>query len=326
MGLARERILDWDELDRFVHAGRGACFYHTSTWLRGLEEVYGFVVGLYTWREGGELLGLLPFVDTVRLGLRHRQSLPFGTYGGPVLAADVEGARADDLRRAFLGSLGGRVQRVTLVEPPEPARPDPPIPAGGTLLGTQILDLAPGWDEIFRQRFRKERRRQIRKAQREGVEVARTCDPADVAAYHPIYLEHARDWGLAAPTPLAHLQQLVADTEGVRFWVARHEGEIVGGHLNLHFGGMVTAWNGTARKSHRHLAPSVLLYAENLRQACEDGESHFNFGGSGANDPLFAFKAAFGAEPVGYVSQRHEGLLPTLAGRLRSLTPAGGRS
>lgn len=313
MGLALERDLDWEELDRFVATAPGATFYHGSTWLRGLAEVYGHRPGWLTLREGGDLRALLPFAETKRWGLVHRQSLPFGTYGGPLLAPDAPARLAADLEAAFLGGLGGRVLAATLVTPPDPERPAPP---GAGVLVTQILDLTPGWDAI-RAGFSRAKRRQARKAARAGVVVQRSTDAADLDEYHPIYLEHAREWNLARPTPLAHLRQLVADTEHVRFWTAKREGELLGGHLNFHCRGRVVAWNGTARKAARELAPSVALYVANLEQACAEGVASFNFGGSTGIDPLFAFKAEFGARPVGYRVRAERAAALALADRLR---------
>ena len=118
-------------------------------------------------------------------------------------------------------------------------------------------------------------------------------------------------------TPQAHLQRLIRDPLGVCFWVARLQGRIIGAHFNFHCRGEVIAWHGTTSLAHRHLAPSVLLYAMNLEDACARGERSFNFGGSGEHDPLFEFKAAFGAKPVHYCLRRREGALPGLLRRLR---------
>ena len=313
-GIVRVASLDWDELDAFLARAEGASFYQTSTWLRSLAQVYGLTLGWYLRRAGGAIEGLLPFADSSRFGLVHRQSLPFGTYGGPALAPTADPSLREALIARFLSDLGGRRQRLSLVTPPDLAAPAGPAaaPARGA---TQILDLSPGWETVYAKGFAKERRRQVHKALREGDIAARSAEPADLEAYHRIYLEHARDWGLARPTPLAHLEQLVADGERVRFWVARHRGRLIGGHLNFHFRGAIIAWNGCASKAHRELAPSVMLYAMNLEQAAADGELSFNFGGSGGKDPLFAFKAAFGAQPVHYGLWRREGALLGLAGR-----------
>ena len=310
-----ERDLEGSELDAFLATARGACFYHGNTWLRSLAEVYGHRLGWFVAREGGRLLGLLPFAESRRFGLVHRQSLPFGTYGGPALAPEADYTLAARLCDHFLASGGGAVQRLSLILPPGSEW------AGASTatreLRTQVLDLSPGWETIFAESFRKEKRRQARKALREGVVVARSVEPADVADYYPIYLEHARRWSLAEVTPLEHLQYLAADQEGVRFWVARHRGEIVGAHFNLHFRGDVIAWHGTASVAHRHLAPSVLLYAMNLEEAASAGERRFNFGGSDANDPLYEFKSAFGAQPVDYPLYRRAGAIYRALGRLR---------
>lgn len=313
-GIVEVARLDWAELDAFLATATGASFYHCSTWLAGLETVYGYRVGWLLRRSGGVLEGLLPFADSTRYGLVHRQSLPFGTYGGPALAPGADPALGPALIARFLAGVGGRRQRLSLVTPPALVEPAGPA-AAPARLATQILDLSPGWEQVFGAGFAKERRRQVHKALREGVIVARSVDPQDLADYHRIYLEHAASWGLARPTPLAHFEALARDAERVRFWTARHQGRLIGGHLNFHFQGAVVAWNGCASKAHRELAPSVLLYAMNLEQACADGERSFNFGGSGGKDPLFAFKAAFGAQPVEYGLWRREGALLALARR-----------
>ncbi len=310
-----EREFDGAELDAFLATARGACFYHGNTWLRSLADIYGYRLGWLAAREGGRLLGLLPFAESRRYGLVHRQSLPFGTYGGPALAPEADDALAGQLCERFLAGIGGAVQRLSLILPPGSEWADATLVTKG--LRTQVLDLSPGWETIFADSFRKEKRRQARKALREGVVVARSFDERDVADYYPIYLEHARRWRLAEVTPARHLQRLVTDHEGVRFWVARHQGEVVGAHFNLHFRGDIIAWHGTASVAHRHLAPSVLLYAINLEQACADGELRFNFGGSDANDPLYDFKAAFGARPADYPLVRRAGALYRALGKLR---------
>ena len=150
-----ERRLDWAELDAFLATSSGGSFYHGSTWLRSLAAVYGLRLGWLVAREGGEIRGLLPFAESQRFGMVHRQSLPFGTYGGPALAPASEPALGEALCEAFLASTGGCVQRLSLILPPDAERPDPPVQ--GRPLSTQILDLGPGWDTLFSDSFRKEK-------------------------------------------------------------------------------------------------------------------------------------------------------------------------
>jgi len=309
----REETLEWVELEAFLASARGATFYHSSTWLRPLEEVYGYRVGFLTLRDAGSLKGLLPFVDRSRRGLVFRESLSFGSYGGPVLAEGAEDETGRILIEALLSSRRGRCARVALFLPPDPEG-DPNAPGQ---LPTHRVDLSPGWESLLAERVRPAKRRQIRQAREAGVTGTRSAEPADMRAYHEIYLESARHWKLSAPTPLEHLLRLQADRERVRLWTARHEGRMIGGMLTFHFGGEVTYWHGTNLREARALRPSALLYATVMETACRAGDSLFNMGASPENPGLVRFKEDFGGRATACSELRREAPWLRILGLLR---------
>ena len=309
----REERLDWDELEAFLVSARGATFYHSSTWLRPLEDVYGFRVGFLALRGDGQLRGLLPYAERRRLGLLFRESLSFGSYGGPLLA---EGAGEEEGRlliEAFFSDVGGRRARAVLFLPPD-SGVDASAPGQ---LPTHRVDLSPGWESLLSDRVRSSKRRQIRQAREAGVRVDVSADPADMEAYHRIYMESARNWGLRAPTPLAHLLALQTDAQRVRLWMARHEGRAIGGMLTFHFRDEVSYWHGANLREARVLRPSPLLYASVMEAACAEGARVFNMGASPENPGLVRFKEDFGGVAVACPEMRREAPWLAALGRLR---------
>jgi CelD/BcsL family acetyltransferase involved in cellulose biosynthesis len=118
-----------------------------------------------------------------------------------------------------------------------------------------------------------------------------------VREYYGIYERAARHWGVE-PAPLALLEALLNDPEGRVFFICvRFEGKVIGGHLNLHFGDRVLAWNGVTDPAlARSHFPSTLCFWGDLAEACRRGAAWLDMGGSGGVDSLLGFKKYFGAE------------------------------
>jgi hypothetical protein len=73
------RLISWEEWDQWIEADPGALLFHTSPWLRLLEEVYALEAQpLGAW-QGDELLGLFP--------LQRRRLGPFRLAGSPLMQA-----------------------------------------------------------------------------------------------------------------------------------------------------------------------------------------------------------------------------------------------
>ena len=294
MKIRLETELDWRELDAFIEGVSGATFFQSSTFLTGLEAFCGYSVLALTLREGGALAALLPFAEKRRRGFSLLECLPFGTPGGPLLAEGADPAFAEALLAAFLDKTGGRVLRASAVLPADESLDI----EGPDRMITQVLDLEPGYEILAAKAVAPAKRRQVRQSGERGLLCRRSADPADLAAWHAIYLENADRWELSHPMGLDFLEHLLRDERRVELTLAEREGELIGASLDLYQGGEAYYWMGAGRREFGHLRTSAALYDARLRRACERGALRLNLGFSPDKPELFRYKRDFGGRPL----------------------------
>jgi CelD/BcsL family acetyltransferase involved in cellulose biosynthesis len=305
------------ELDELAQHSPEATFYQTSTWIDGLDAAFdSFRTRSLVARDGGRIAGYLPYIEILRAVGRQLWSLPFGTYGGPVARGNAQAARA--LVDAFVRL---RTEKGTL----EVGLVDFGSQASHAALrletaSTQVIRLPDDFDELWG-RFDKSKRRQTRKAERDGIAVAESRDRDETRAYYDIYTERCRAWGQPLVYPFELFDRLVSRGEdSVRLFLANDGDRIIGGHLNFYFRDTVIAWNGVTAEHERASQASTLLYSACLRHACEGGYQSYNLGASLGKESLEDYKRALGGEQVVYRTGRWRSLRGRLAAAIRRIT------
>lgn len=298
----------WDKL---VAADGTDDYPHTAHWNEAAAAAMpGAAAAWLTLRDGDRLVAGLVAIERGAgrwpLARRRLDSSCEGTSCGPLVAADLPGPRQEDLVRALLTAYvqlrPGPLGAVTLALGPERERRWGPLLAGAPGWRrhdspTAVIDLEGGADVVSAQRLSMVKRNERNRGLRRGATVEATTDPAALAAYYPIYVAAAAQWGVA-PTPLPFLQALLADPAGrVFFTCARVDGRVVGGHLNLHLKDRVFAWNGVTDPSvARTHFPATLCFWGDIVEACRRGARWLDVGASGGIASLDGFKRYFGAE------------------------------
>ena len=156
-------------------------------------------------------------------------------------------------------------------------------------------------------------RRNIKKAAKEGVEVARG-DRGDLKAFHELYV-HTAERDRFTPRPLRYFETmhdaLVADApERFTLWLARHDGDLVASTIAIRVGAHAWYSYGASSTEKREVRGSNAIQWAMIRDAIAAGAAVYDLRGItetlDADDPhvgLIQFKVGTGGEAVEYAGE-----------------------
>jgi len=297
------------DFDAFAAGARGrtfatgAAFHHAFT--RHGPGWGGMTIAVRAGEDGrGPLAAALEGWVERRLGGAWLRAEPFGAPAGPLFAPGLDAAERvaaarllwgelDRVARAF-GWIGGDLTYAG------PAATDPALRAPASLGAervdvSHVIDVSAGPD-AWRAALRKRARQQFTEAERLGVSVEASADPADVGAVHALHSAQVRAWGGREPRPLAFYRTLLeAPGGGVRLWVARAGGAVVCGTLVfVDPEESYVWWSGSGLEARRLVAFPYLL----SRVVVECGSLRVSLGFSNREERLTDFKEQMGAAAV----------------------------
>lgn len=148
------------------------------------------------------------------------------------------------------------------------------------LAGNVVLDLTKGSEALFKQ-FHDDRRRNIRYAIRQGVEVFQATTTDDFLAYYDVYA----DWCVRKGTkgfPLELEETAFRLTTGNRrLFLARVSGKTIAGNIFRFFpGGMLESARNNSLAEFLRYKPNDLLEWRGIEWACKEGFLRHSLGGS----------------------------------------------
>jgi len=291
--------------ERFLARIPDATVYHHPLWLQVLRDAFGYQPAHLLCEDGcGRVHGILPLFGMVGLLTGRRfSSLPRSPIGGP-LALD---------RAAAASLLSGAVERVR-AEGGEQLQLKVQCDTisglvdglvGGPFRPTYVLPLPPADQEV---RFSDAKRRHrikgnVAKAARYGVSVRDGESPADLKAWHQLYLETMRRRFLS-PRPYAFFERAWAllRPAGILRLLLVEQHTAAGKRLLA--GGTFLAYNGVvsyafqgSRGEALDLRPNDALQWHAILDAHRSGFRTYDMGEvSQGNTSLAAYKEKWGAE------------------------------
>jgi lipid II:glycine glycyltransferase (peptidoglycan interpeptide bridge formation enzyme) len=173
------------------------------------------------------------------------------------------------------------------------------------LEGRDEDDLLKGFNQLWR--------RNVKKADKAGVEVS-LGGPADLAAFHRLYLETAARDGFTG-RPLSYFQQMWAamtaeDPDRIRLYLARHDGDLVAATTMVQVGGHAWYSYGASSSAKREVRGSNAVQWRMMRDALAAGATVYDLRGItdtlAEDDPhigLIQFKLGTGGQAVEYVGE-----------------------
>jgi|SRR5258708_8329190 Acetyltransferase (GNAT) domain len=150
------------------------------------------------------------------------------------------------------------------------------------LLGNVVLDLTRGADALFKD-FTKDRRRNIRYAEKNGVEVREAATQQDIIDAHAVYTawrgtERKKvkgDWSFESFEAAVRLKN------NRRLFLATFEGEIIAINIFRFFpGGLFESAANSSLDEFIHLKPNDLLQWRGIQWACAQGLRRHSLGGA----------------------------------------------
>jgi len=150
------------------------------------------------------------------------------------------------------------------------------------LLGTVVLDLTRGADTLFKE-FSKDRRRNIRYAEKHGVEVSEATTDQDIVDAYAVYstwrgTERKKvqgDWSFEA------FEKTVRLRNNRRLFLARSSGRVVAINIFRFFpGGLFESAANSSLDEFMHLKPNDLLQWKGIEWACRQGLRRHSLGGA----------------------------------------------
>lgn len=257
--------------DVFVRAQAGWTHFHLLAWRRVLEDVFGLeCVSLVARDAAGRVEGVLPLVRLRSLLFGHYLvSMPFVNYGGPLGTPDAVRALVD------VAADRARVDEADLLE----LRSRSPLPVDLPVSHrkvTVVLELPRGDVEPLWQALGAKVRSQVKRPQREGVEVRFGAD--EVTPFYAVFARHMRDLG--TPVLPRRFFTALVDTfpADVRVGCAYLGGRPIACGLGFRWGDEFEMTWASSLREHNRLAPNMMVYWRFMERCVAEGVRVFNFG------------------------------------------------
>jgi FemAB-related protein (PEP-CTERM system-associated) len=274
----------WDE---FVRETEHGTFCHLSEWRRIMSDVLGHECVYLIAEDGaGRRYGCLPLVRVKsRLFGHYLVSMPFLNYGGPIgtPAAQVALTRqaVTEAKRSKADLLELRARHFV---PTDLHVSDRKI--------TVVMDLPGSREQLLQETIPSSRRRQIRRATREGFEARFGPDQAE--AFYEVFTRNMRTLG----TPVLPREFFVEIGKGfaehlVFGVVYREKTPLASGCGFVWRNEFELTWVASLREYDR-LYPNMLLYSSFMEEAIDRGVGIFNFGRCTPGGPTHKFKHQWG--------------------------------
>lgn len=278
----------WDDL---VLRHPDSSFYHSSAWARVLAESYAYTPVYFTVLDGDRLASMLPVMEVKSCLTGTRGvSLPFTDYCDPITN---QGTSFKDLLCRVIDFGKNRKWRYIELRGGSKLLPQAlsPINYSG-----HILDLSENTEELF-YGFKDSTRRNIRKANREGVEVRIFNTLVAVKEFYRLNCLTRRMHGLP-PQPYGFFknihQHVIAKDHGF-VALASYLGRFIAGAVFFHMGKKALYKYGASDQRYQQVRANNLVMSEAIKWYSQNGYRSIHFGSSEPqNEGLVRFKSGWG--------------------------------
>jgi len=307
--ITRLNVNDYGKWDKLLEKSPQSEIYHTTKWLRIAEKHTGTELFLLLALMDSEIIGGIPlFLHRSYRGLFKRlMSPPYPSSTqifnlGPVFTNydELKSNKRESRLMAFQSSLDEYIyskikpdymQLITttnLLDIRSFQWSGYNIIPAFTYIGN-IKDKESSW-----RRLEKETRRDIVKAEKRGIEL----EEGGLEEYKSIYrsyVERHTEKEINFNVSWQYLLDVFKEfyPKNLKILIAKHRGEVIGGHINLLFKDKIVFWLGGVRSNIRGVYPNRFMTWKTIEWARD--QSYRYYEDVGANHPsISVFKSKFG--------------------------------
>ncbi|MHC5101753.1 MAG: lipid II:glycine glycyltransferase FemX [Planctomycetota bacterium] len=265
-------------------------FFHSRAWARVLYETYGYQPMYFGSLNSGSMKTLLPLMEIKSILTGKRGvSLPFTDYCEPIFE---NGTDFDQLLQS--AQQHGKQSRWQWIQVRGgdgiDAEPDQQY-------CVHELKLESDTENLF-SRLRSSKRRNIRKAQSEKIQIIHSQDNEAVDAYYRLHCQTRKRHGVP-PQPYRFFHKIfehvISKGQG-KVVLALHQKKMVAGSIYFHFRQKALYKFGASDMSFQHLRANDLVMWEAIKGYAAEGCQSFCFGRTALhNTGLRRFKSDWGA-------------------------------
>ncbi len=282
--------------DPFLSRHPRASLFHSSQWLRALNQTYGYqVVGYTTSAPGEELENAIVFcrVESWLTG-RRLVSLPFSDHCEPLVD------RPEDLQ-VLVASLEEETRREKWhyieMRPLTPIAVTTSLHIAATDYTFHEIDLRPELTTIFENLHKDSIQRKIRRAEREKLYCEEGKSEALLNDFYRLVTVTRRRHHLP-PQPKKWFENLISCFgDALKIRIARKDGEALAAMLTLRHKDTLIYKYGGSDVRYNKFGSMHLLYWMSIQDAKDSGLRSFDLGRTDADQfGLITFKSRWGAK------------------------------
>lgn len=314
--LVRRSILNRSDKDwqAIFDSNPSSSVFQSPDWANRMEHCLKPWIAksfIFEFADGTKVIWPILQIPSRRMFYR-MEAMPLGLYGRPIIHGEWSPEKGKEILRSI---LAGRCIEMQYVEDPICNPLSFLLPRGIIqevhTAETHLLELAESWDVMWEKKFSPRIRNQVRRAEKEGLEVRQALSKGDVEKFYLLYELSTKTWGYNQPpySKQFFLNLMDNPPETLRLLLVEDHEKPVAGGIFIEDTEFVLYWFGAMDMIAERKFPTYLLLSHVIRESIDKGKRYLNMGASGKLDGVRWFKELWGAKPVSYnilVFKRHQ--------------------
>ncbi len=281
--------------------------FHTQEWIKVLTDTFPNNESCYIVAFGsdGQLVGGMPIINDKRFCISNYLSLPFSTYGGPVVLDEDYAPLVNKLLEKYYDIIQFSKGISWIIDYNGICENCKYMGFEQKENSTHILYLNDSLDQIWKESIHRKRRNEIRQAKKKDVFVMPISNVSDVQECYKMILEISEKH-FTRPMPFKLFENIYENmvVKDLCKWNIAYYNDIpVANSIFFTFKDSIFYWMNSSFRKYNKLRSNDLLIYSMIQWGIDNGYSSLNFGSSpDIALGLLKYKESWGTQQKNYFS------------------------